>query len=170
MYKWYNSGNEQGRKKIDEHGIGDDVLGIAAQLAGDDGTCCGSRAYEADHPPFQYNAHAAVGQSRQHSSESHKHAALEGQKPPMVTAKTQLAGIYLAECEKEHGKDEQRLHRFHTAQYQIVGGCTQMSGMAKEIACHTAENGENKDPVLDEFQQSHDVGDGILLYRRVSPV
>ena len=88
----------------------------------------------------------------------------------MVAAKTQLARVDLAEGEKEHGKDEQRLHRFHTAQYQIVGGCTQMSGMAKEIACHTAENGENKDPVLDEFQQSHDVGDGILLYRRVSPV
>ena len=81
MHDRHERGYKQGRGKVDEDGIGGDVVDIPSEFLGHDSPGCGRRAYQTYHGPLQHNAQSAVRQHDEHTSDAGEETALYEQQP-----------------------------------------------------------------------------------------
>ena len=148
MHQRHHGGNEKRRGEVDEHGVGGDVVDVAAEPTGDYGSRRGRRTDEAYHRPFEHHPQAAVGHYHKHAAYGGEEAALDGEQPPMPAAQAQLPRVDLAEGEEQHGEDEQRLHDGHGAVGRGARGFERGDAGIDEVAENACQYGDYESPVL----------------------
>lgn len=155
VYKRNQGRNQQSRGQIDQYGVSGDMGHIAPQFFGDDRSCCGRGANQAEHGPFKHHPHAVLGNQHENDGQHTEKSGLKQQQPEMPAAQTEFFGIYLAEREKQHGKDEQGLHDFYG--FTNYGMCRLQKGYAyiKQISRYTRQYGDYKGPVFQESDNFH---------------
>ena len=113
------------------------------------------RADKADHCPLQNDSKSVLGQHHYDDGQGEENSGLESQQPPMPLAESQFARIHAAERKEQHGEDQQRLNKADHFGCNFMRGIQPGNTGVEEITAHSAQNGENEDPVFDKFEHSH---------------
>lgn len=137
-----------GRGDVDEDGVADQRLGVAAQLAGNHGGGGGRWRNHADHGRLDDHAVGRMGKEVEQQSQEAKRADLDQQQPEVQRAQAQLVRVNLAEREEEHGKDEQRLKNADELVDERLRGHQQGDVHKSKVAQYSGEHGDGERPVL----------------------
>jgi hypothetical protein len=137
-----------GRGDVDEDGVADQRLGVAAQLAGNHGGGGGRWRNHADHGRLDDHAVGRMGKEVEEQAEKAKRANLDQQQPEVQGAQAQLVRVNLAERKEEHGKDEQRLKEANELVDERLRRHQQGDVHKSKVAQYSGEHGDGKRPVL----------------------